>query len=308
MVMRDSDIEAEPQRLTDPLVAMRPPPWQNRVHVIARWSVAGVLVLAATAKSRELSQNWGDSFGTAIVLLWPACLITAEVLLAAALSAGTWPRLTRFVAILLFAAFSAVSFSKVLAGDTSCGCFGDVTISPWAALMLDLVVLTLLVFGDPGPATASATPFKTNLCAACGAFAIPLTVVAMTFARPAATIADPQHWIGEDFPLLGYIDGGDTLAEGEWAIAFVRPGCPKCAELLSELRTFPKTFRLHSPRARLAVLLVGAESVAIELPDRTSAYSLSPEYGGSIETPLLVWLQDGQVSAVHRHFPGTAPY
>lgn len=53
------------------------------------------------------------------------------------------------LAVLTFLAFAAVSGYLGLIGQASCGCFGLIQASPWAAFAVDLTALVLLALGRP---------------------------------------------------------------------------------------------------------------------------------------------------------------
>lgn len=85
------------------------------------------------AGGSELTPAWLDP----IVILYEAAL--GFGLLFARRPAGLWP-----VAMGTFAIFVGFNLNAIRIGQASCGCFGAVTVSPWGALVLDLVALALL--------------------------------------------------------------------------------------------------------------------------------------------------------------------
>jgi hypothetical protein len=63
---------------------------------------------------------------------------------------GLLPKLTWLVTIGLFSVFSVVSFYKAaILQETSCGCFGAVTVNPWITMIFDLMITGLLLFFLP---------------------------------------------------------------------------------------------------------------------------------------------------------------
>jgi len=62
---------------------------------------------------------------------------------------GARPILSWLVSCVTFAAFAAVSSYLAWIGQSSCGCFGRISVNPIYALALDGIVLTGLAFGRP---------------------------------------------------------------------------------------------------------------------------------------------------------------
>ncbi|HKB05249.1 MAG TPA: MauE/DoxX family redox-associated membrane protein [Gemmataceae bacterium] len=86
------------------------------------------------AGGSELTPAWLDP----VLILYEAAL--GFGLLFARRPAGLW-----LVAVCTFAVFVGFNLHAIWIGQASCGCFGAVTVSPWGALVLDLVALALLV-------------------------------------------------------------------------------------------------------------------------------------------------------------------
>jgi hypothetical protein len=76
-------------------------------------------------------------------------IVNIELLLAVWLWSRVLPTLSWIVAILLFIAFACISGYQAWIGKASCGCFGKLSVHPWIALALDVLVLTLLAFAKP---------------------------------------------------------------------------------------------------------------------------------------------------------------
>ncbi len=73
-------------------------------------------------------------------------LVEAELACGLALWLALWPRVTRWAAMLLFAAFFGVALSQALGGARSCTCFGsNVQVQPWLAVGLDVGMVLALV-------------------------------------------------------------------------------------------------------------------------------------------------------------------
>jgi hypothetical protein len=77
-----------------------------------------------------------------------------EFLLAAWLLTGFAPRASRNFAIVFLAGLAVVAGTKVFSGAHSCGCAGQIEISPWRSLGFDLAAIGALILWKPlkGPA------------------------------------------------------------------------------------------------------------------------------------------------------------
>jgi hypothetical protein len=71
-------------------------------------------------------------------------LSLAAWLLSGKQSSGSW-----LVAVANFSGFAVVSFYQGWIGQSSCGCFGRLSVSPWYAFGLDSVIVVALVFYRP---------------------------------------------------------------------------------------------------------------------------------------------------------------
>lgn len=84
-----------------------------------------------------------------------------------------WP-----LAVALLLVFAGVATSQLLAGATSCGCFGGtITIAPWQMLAIDLVVLVALLLARPWRlARGGALDMLVAVSACVAAVVLPLAV------------------------------------------------------------------------------------------------------------------------------------
>ncbi|GHT23043.1 hypothetical protein FACS189419_06450 [Planctomycetales bacterium] len=56
---------------------------------------------------------------------------------------GLLPKLTWLATTALFLLFALVSFYKAISGETSCGCFGNVTVNSWFTMTFDIFIVFL---------------------------------------------------------------------------------------------------------------------------------------------------------------------
>lgn len=114
-----------------------------------RWiqAVLGlVLVVAGALKFYAfVVADGGDDLATP----WLALLSEAEFFAGIWLVSGRHAPRTRPWAIAIFAGLWVTSLCRVLTGRCSCGCFGDVAVSPWYVLVFDTIALAVLLKWQP---------------------------------------------------------------------------------------------------------------------------------------------------------------
>lgn len=127
-----------------------------RYAVISR--VLGVLLLvAAMLKLQGLNADPVGRMGIFAMTEIQVAVIEFELFLAAWLLWGVRPVGAWLLALLAFTTFAVTSAYLGWVGQTSCGCFGRVQASPWAAFLLDIIVVAALLLARP-----DLTAFKQN--------------------------------------------------------------------------------------------------------------------------------------------------
>ena len=118
-------------------------------YVAIRVILAAVLISAAVLKGYQLAT--GPVLGTGLfssrILL--IAVVEFEWLLGVWLITDLFPKWAWRVALGCFGLFASVSLYKGLSGDASCGCFGQVDVSPWWTLALDLAAVVALLLWSP---------------------------------------------------------------------------------------------------------------------------------------------------------------
>ena len=111
---------------------------------LVRMCVASLLIAAAVLKAHELATR-PTSDATLLTSRWFLIgLVELEFALGVLLVCNRWPVLLWRITIGAFSCFAAVSLSRGLLGYESCGSFGQLMISPWITLVLDIVVTMAL--------------------------------------------------------------------------------------------------------------------------------------------------------------------
>jgi len=145
---------------------------------------------------------------------------------------------------------------KGLSGETSCGCFGTITVNPWITMSLDLVIVVCLaVFRERNNWTFSPLERKKVLAIlvawlVLGGFA--LAAMLSLKVQPHETLGTeherfdsrrmihltPEKWIDKEFPLFSRFaepEGSEVMQQGTWNILLVQSDCSDCAKMMAEL-------------------------------------------------------------------------
>lgn len=271
-------------------------------------SIAAILLIAAILKAHQLLTEplLAGHRGLSVLL------VQLELLFAIWLLAGRSARLARMAVIILFLVFAVVSLYRGISGESSCGCFGAVKVSPWISLLLD--VLVIATAGSVSPKMVSAhhrrlpslKPVPLILAyvgiAACSSFFLlsfhPTTLSAkgLLLGDSSFILADPEGWIGEQCPIIDWVDEGHVLREGKWIVLFFHFDCPLCREVLPEF----VQRSLQPDSDRIAILEVppfGREQTDF---GKCLHLRLSDSHEWFVESPREMHIANGRVVSVSR--------
>ena len=286
-----------------------------------RFVVAAILLLAAGLKAYQLSTAplppvvQGSVFTPLLELLndryFLMAVVVGEILFALVLIAGLWQQWTWLLSLIGFSMFTLVSMMKGLSGETSCGCFGTVTVNPWITMIFDLFIVACLVVSRERFNWAFPPLDRKKVLAVLVAWLV-LAGPALFFMlslkqQPHATfgteftgpdgrsmiLLEPETWIGKEFPLISRFaqpEGSEILQEGLWQVLLVQPDCSDCAKKIAEL----EEKRLEN----VAIVVVPSGSGAKVLQTSFPTFVLDRRNGWFAETPCAVRLVDGVCVAV----------
>ena len=288
-----------------------------------RFVIAAILLLAAGLKAYQLATVplppvvQGSVFTPLLELLndryFQMAVVVGEILFALVLIAGLWVQWTWLLSLVGFSVFTLVSLMKGLSGETSCGCFGTVTVSPWITATFDAVIVGLLmVFRERLDWTFPPLDRKKVLTVLVAWFVLGgFALVAMLSlkSQPHATLGtefigpdgrsmillEPESWIGKEFPLISRFvepEGSEVLLEGTWQVLLVQPDCSDCHETLAELEE-------KKPENVAIVVIpsrVGKESQQTSFP----TFVLDGRNEWFVETPRVVKLNGGVCVTVEK--------
>lgn len=283
-----------------------------------RFIVAAVLLLAAGMKAYQIATAplppvmQGSVFTPLLEIFNNRHLlmlvVVGEILFATVLIAGVWRRWTWLLSVLCFSAFTLVSLMKGLSGESSCGCFGTITINPWATMVFDLVIVVLLfVFRER-------SPWKFTFTESDRKKLITALVAWLVLAGPAlyamfslkqqvhATLGtefigpdgnpmillEPETWIGKELPLLSHFiqpNNSDQLKQGKWNLLLIHTDCPQCRQMMADLEA--------KQADQIAVVVVPSHPNERNPRTPFPLFTLDTKNAWFVTTPCVVKLSDG---------------
>jgi len=283
-----------------------------------RFVIAGVLLLAAGLKAYQLATAplppvvQGSVFTPLLELLndryFLMATVVGEILFALVLIAGIWLQWTWLLSLLGFAAFTLVSLMKGLSGETSCGCFGTVSVNPWITATFDAAIVGLLVlFRERIDWTFPALDKKKVLAVLVAWLALAglaLSAMLSLKEQPHATLGtefvgadgritimlESNMWVGKEFPLWDRVDNKSRqmLEKGEWNIVISRKQCEECKQLIERLGTAVPLALLELDDGSMSIT---ASSDFLSMVSVTGILKIDPNW--VLLTPSLIKCRDG---------------
>jgi len=283
-----------------------------------RFVVVAILLLAAGLKAHQLATSplppvvQNSVFTPLLELLndrnFQMLVVVGEILFALVLIAGLWLHWTWLLSLLGFSVFTLVSSMKGLSGETSCGCFGTVTVNPWITMVFDFVIVAcLLIFRERFTWSFPPLDRKKVLAVLVAWFVLagsalffmlsltqqPHATLGTEFTGPDGRVMillEPETWIGREFPLIARFvepEGSEILLEGAWQVLLVQPDCSECHLKLAELES-------RTQRPENVAIVVIPSRVDREIQQTSfPTFVLDRRNGWFVETPVVVKLVDG---------------
>ena len=281
-----------------------------------RFLIAAVLLLAAGLKAYQLATAplppvvQGSVFTPMLELLndrhFQMFVVVGEILFALVLIANLWRSWMWLLSLLGFTAFTFVSVMKGLSGETSCGCFGTITVNPWITAAFDVAIVgLLLIFRERIDWTLPARERK-KILAVLVVWVI-LAGPALFFMlslkqQPHATLGteftgpdgrrmillEPETWIGKEFPLISRFaepEGAEVLLQGTWSVLLVQPDCPECVQKIAELE--------EKKPENIAIVVIPSRGGERVLRTSFPTFVLDGENGWFATTPRVIELSEG---------------
>jgi hypothetical protein len=282
-----------------------------------RFIIAVILLFAASLKAYQLATVplpplvHGSIFTPFLEILNNRGLlmfvVETEILFALLLLSEVWRQWTWLISLFCFVAFFIVSVMKGLSGESSCGCFGIVTVNPWITALYDtIIVIILVVFREP-----INFDFKLSILnrkkliivlMLWFVLAIPVLFAMLSLKQqPHATLGTefisfddkpmivlkPETWISKQFPLTTRFVQQiniEILEKGNWTVILIHNDCPKCLQLISDLERTAEN---------IAIVEIPSGSTAVSLKTPFPYFKLDENNDWFVTTPYIVKLSDG---------------
>lgn len=305
---------------------MLPTRIQDLARSFASWPVSGViprsaaivLLLASGLKAVQLVSTPLLETGLLTSKWFLIPTIEVELIIALCLLLRIFPRHTRRLAITLFFVFLGTSLYQAVIGSSTCGCFGEVHVSPWLTATMDAVAIIALICWRPEEGG------KSELRLACRGWmrsglvsGILLgSVVLMAGALPmkpaqindeglisgqGVIVVEPSKWLGKRMPLLPYVKTTENLGAGTWTVLLIHSDCPKCQAVLPTYEDMARDWKERGLSSRVVVVVVPAgrrDGARQGIPLQDSSYThgrLSDEREWFVQTPTVIKLEEGTV-------------
>lgn len=290
-----------------------------------RIGVAVILVLASGLKLHWLTASpVKTGFGLSDHLFY-VMAVYIELVLSSVLMLNAWPRVTRWFAIMLFVTFAFFTGRQVLLGESSCGCFGVVSVSPSMAFLLDCLIVSGFVafdgirLSDMKSKDITSTQFRACIITVIGSGIICLASVQSwriahsddNFRHRSAGLPlkqgdfvslTPENWVGKLVPVVESVRHPE-LIQPECQIVFYRANCAECEHIL---RTFVLEESLvYADSSLVFVELDGSEPPAYLVSlcsgiNECKFTQMEPQFRWLLDPPVLVQVSNGRVANIRR--------
>ena len=178
---------------------------------------ASILKLAGTQSSSTVPQ-W-TQIGIAI----------SELFLGSWLLSGRASAVARAIAIVLFLAFTGWALESLMSGETTCGCFGALRISPQISVIVDAVILLVLILARPDGGASSVARYQVVQRTIAASIVVMGTFwLHRSVAGREVIVVDATSWIGQPCPLRGVLRVDESVDRGHWILLVIDPDCSVC--------------------------------------------------------------------------------
>lgn len=247
-----------------------------------------------------------------------AILIGFEVFLGLWLLSGVFSMVARWIAAFSFIGFAGVSIYHAVSGNSACGCFGSLRVSPWLITAFDLIAVSLLVWlrtqriGPPVDHRRQRL-FGVGILYAAALLATATGMllyrhrpshlgVTGTGTMSSVVVLKPAEWLGAQFPLLQHVDMNAELSRGQWLVILVAYDCPTCLAILPQFEQLAHDLALQPTGPRVALVEVPTDGHSQRGQVRAGPHCvvgrLTTPKTWVVNTPVAVALRDGEVVSV----------
>lgn len=266
------------------------PPISHLLPALLAITAAGMLLAAAVAKTGVWLHTGQPVFaGWALPTSVGVAALTWETTLAVGLLLASWSVHVWVAARATFCAFALLATAAAISGATSCGCFGELTVPPWAAAAADVLYAAAfwVLRPPPRPAHRSHPRHGALLAALVSAMLVGWLAVA-TASRPTTGARAPTT--SADLDLIAALP--EAWHHGRWVICCYRSTCAHCRGGMPHWLETARRDGTRVPPLRWAFLRVDAKDVDDLIPP-TSPHPHLRQPRNQLMTPWFLRLEDG---------------
>ncbi len=284
--------------------------------------LGAVLLVAAALKAHQYLDGTPSELSR--ITSWPFQLLTIETNLALGLwlVSGFHYRIASSAAIMYFLLLAGTSGYMLSQEHDTCGCFGPISITPWATFLFDLLAVCGLLLCPRSEDKGEFLPVRLRfplvaLVILC--FVSTYLVVATPTDRRITTainvengefgetvILDVENWEGKRLPILKYLDGAEQLRQGRWTMVLHHQDCEVCERFLRQMAAAGE--ERDPPLALVEVVTIGRSASALPVGVQGKLYtSLSGWRRWVVPTPTTIELENGNVTKVLVGNAGMSP-
>lgn len=291
-------------------------------NILVPWSVGVFLLIAAALKVHGLIFVEPINAATQLPQWVGWILVPGEVALGLWLLSGLQRRTTSIVALIAFSSFASFSLFAALRGERSCGCFGQITVSPWFTFLVDLMAIaaicwwryamhmrtnerndSILIRHTSSNLFSSSNALQhraiLTIMIPCLAIMFPLSWFATggSSSQGELFVFEPAQWLGKEVPFLKHVDLGDELLQGKWIILLYHHDCPQCQEAV---RYYENVKQVSTAPNQLRVALIEVPPYASdESQGKTCRHGkLDQSHEWFMQTPVHLFTSSGRIQRV----------
>ncbi|MDR1478055.1 MAG: hypothetical protein LBJ00_03850 [Planctomycetaceae bacterium] len=250
-------------------------------------------------------------------------VIEFELCLGLILLFGVLQDQIRFLSLFCFLFFSAISFLRWISGESSCGCFGTISVNPLYTMFFDITVVALIVLfrGQMSIRELLKQKFKFVFSISDKKKLIFSILVWLILSLPIswiffsievhydllgerAVLADgrekitliPQNWQNKKFPLIPHLQqpiNKNIDLKNIRTIILIHSDCPRCKELSNEFENQEgNNIILVEVPSKIKTVTFETKLPVLKLDDKKDWFAV---------TPCVINLQDGICVTVNEY-------
>lgn len=261
---------------------------------------ASVLIFAGSIKLVSLvaDQPWESLLHKCLLGAFAIFEISFGVLLT-----SKW-KYRKIWGIAIFIFLAAISLVNSWFGQKECGCFGVIKVDPRVSCCISLVALfSVASISAKGDSKLIVVDKFYCILVSVGislVFGLVVSIVddvrSFSEARSngSTVLVRFEEWIGQELPLVPYLQGDNSYRTGNWTILVYDSNCLTCRESLVEFCSLSGNLAL----IELPMTTIDENLNSIGRTNRILRLKLSSEFNWLIQPGVKLYLTDGKIQKV----------